>query len=203
MSTTKLIIGLDLAWKAKNPSYGVLVSDGLEVLESFSFTNLAEFGEKINQNSSSQTLIFIDAPLHCDVSLGIRECDRKFLNYGIPILPVNHQILKKYQPFLGFELKNFLISQSFEYCGTFDKNSFYEVYAFGNASLVFGVRTKRELLRKWNTLFSELGFTNLHKITSIHHLDGLCCTLPYFITKWRFDIFDLYDKKEYCMFIPR
>jgi len=201
--TDKAIIGLDLAWKKGNRSYGVIVNDGLFVEKIFSFTGLSELEEVIEEIPSSIKLIFVDAPLNFEKEQKVRACDREFLKKGLPILPFNEKIMEKfYSPFLGLELRRFLESKGFTYCGSFSENSFYEVYAFGNAMLVFGVKKKTDFLKNWKKLLFDFGFTGLSKLKNSHFIDALLSTLPYFVIKWNFDVFSLYKEKGYCIFVP-
>ncbi|MDI6851701.1 MAG: hypothetical protein QMD82_07205 [bacterium] len=203
MFTNRIIIGLDPAWKKGRESYGVLIREDLFVKKAFSFYEFRELEEIMSMIPSETKLIFVDAPLNLETGERVRVCDREFLKRGIPILPFNEEIMKNfYSPFFGFELRKFLEDKGFKYCGSFNENSFYEVYAFGNAMLVFGIKRKLDFLKKWKKLLADFGFTGLKKIKSLHHIDALLSTLPFFVMKWNFDVFSLYRERGYCLFVP-
>lgn len=203
MFTGRLLIGVDLAWKKGKRSSFVIVQEDLEILKAGSFVDFSEFEEILEEFGKRVLLVFIDAPLCGEREQKYRNCDRFFLKTGIPILPVNSRILRtRYHPYQGFDLRDFLIAKGFKFCGNFKENSFYEVYAFGNASLVFGIEKKRELYRMWRDGFSSLGFSNLELVKGRDQVDALCCILPFFMEKWEFPIFGLYKKEGCCMFIP-
>jgi len=203
LSINRVIIGLDPAWKKGKKSYGVLVREDLVVENSFSFKELSELEEAIQKIPTPIKLIFVDAPLHLEKGEKVRACDREFLKRGLPILPFNEKIMEKlYSPFFGIELRKFLEEKGFKYCGSFNENSFYEVYAFGNAMLAFGIKSKSDFLKKWKKLLTDFGFMGLRKIKSPHHIDALLSTLPFFVTKWDFDVFSLFQERGYCLFVP-
>jgi len=202
--TGRVLVGLDLGWKVKSTHHFVLVTEGLEVQEAGSFKDISGLRELIGKLKDFKVVnIFLDAPLHVGPEERIRDCDRVFLQAGIPILPVNKGIVeKRYSPFSGFAVRDLLEAEGFKYCGDFNEKSFFEVYAFGNAVLVFGVKRKAYFLKKWKELFTSLGFTGLHRVKFPHQVDALSCILPYFMWKWRFDLFKLYRERGYCLFVP-
>ncbi|MEO0272693.1 MAG: hypothetical protein ABIM30_06360 [candidate division WOR-3 bacterium] len=203
MSTGRVLIGVDLVWKRGKRSSFVVVQEDLEVLKAGSFVSFSEFEGLLKELTQKILLVFIDAPLCGELEEKYRNCDRFFLKIGIPVLPVNKKILRtRYYPYQGFDFKNFLINKGFKYCGNSDENSFYEVYAFGNASIVFGIKKKRELYMMWQKGFSSLGFTNLDIVRGKDQIDALCCVLPFFMKKWEFPLFSLYKGEGCCMFIP-
>lgn len=203
MSTDRILIGVDLAWKKGKKSSFVIVQENLEVLKAGSFAGFSELEEILEEFRKKVLLLFIDAPLCGEGEQKYRDCDRLFLKAGIPILPVNSKILgSRYHPYQGFEFRDFLIAKGFKFCGNFEEDSFYEVYAFGNASLVFGIRKKKELYLRWREVFSSLGFSNLVIIRGKDQIDALCCILPFFMVKWEFPVFSHYKKEGCCMFVP-
>jgi predicted nuclease with RNAse H fold len=200
--TDRFLIGVDLAWKRGKSSFFVVVSEDLKVLYASTFYEYADFFTEI-KGFQGILNVFVDAPLCVEKNLKFRSCDKLFLKARIPILPVNESIIKtKYSPFSALSFREFLESRGFKYCGSFDENSFFEVYAFGNAALTFGFKNKREFLKSWREAFQSLGFYNLDMIKSHHHIDALACVLPYFMEKWEFPVFKLLKEGEYCIFIP-
>jgi len=201
--TDRLLVGVDLAWKEGHTSYGVEILEEMYVRNTFTFTTMKELDQVLTSMEPNIVNIFIDAPLHLNEEKGTRLCDKKFAERGIPILPFNRKVIEKmYSPYKGFQVREFLERKGFKYCGSYDENSFFECYAFGNATLVFDVKKKRAFLEKWKLLMSELGFSNLEIVKNRHHIDALLCTLPYFTEKWEFEIFRTFRNDGYCLFVP-
>lgn len=202
MFTDRFLIGVDLAWKKGNPSFFVVVSEDLKVLYASDFYDYANF---LTQIKGFQGIlnVFVDVPLSVEKGSKYRSCDKLFLKARIPILPINENIIRtKYSPFSGLSFREFLESRGFKYCGSFAENSFFEVYAFGNAALAFGFKNKKEFLQNWREAFQSLGFYNLDVIKSHHHIDALACVLPYFMEKWEFPVFKLFKEGGFCIFVP-
>lgn len=203
MSTDKIIIGIDLAWKVGRKSFGVMVSEDLSIQSTFSFYDLEQLENTLDSHGKILHNIFIDAPLHLNTREKFRSCDRAFMSRGYPILPFNKKILRqRYLPYTGFLVRSFLESRGCKYCGNFNEPSLFEVYAFGNAMVVFGIKSKKQFLKNWKNLLKEFGFMNLNLLKSTHEIDALLCTLPYFTETREFGVFTKFVKSGYCLFVP-
>ena len=202
-----LIIGVDLAWSEDNYSTYSIIDSKLNLLHLSKFKSVEEFLSLLRSYQSQILKILIDAPLEIRNKNGIRSCDREFLKRGIPILPVNEQILKqKYSKFPGLKLRNGLEKIGIKYCGKVEENAFYEVYVYGILKIVYknfpAYKKRREFIGHMENLLRDYGFKLPYHLEDHHQVDAIVSTIPWFEFARKNEQFSLYNNEGYCLFVP-
>lgn len=202
-----LIIGVDLAWSEDNYSTYCIVDGGLNLLKLSRFKALEEFLSVLCIYQNRILKVLIDAPLEVKNKTGIRPCDRVFLKNGIPILPVNKEILRqRYPRFPGLKLRNALEGVGIKYCGSVKESAFYEVYVYGVLKTIYEdfppYKKKKGFVNLIEKLLRDYGFKFSYSLGDHHQVDAIVSTIPWFEFVKRDKRFTLYNDKGYCLFVP-
>jgi len=202
-----LIIGVDLAWSEDNCSTYCIVDGELNLLKLSKFRTVEEFLSVLHPYQNRILKILIDAPLEVKNKTSIRSCDKEFLKTGIPILPVNEQILqRKYPKFPGLKLRNALERMGIKYCGSLKESAFYEVYVYGVLKTIYEdfppYKKRKGFINRMEKLLMDYGFKLSYSLEDHHQVDAIVSTIPWFEFARKNERFSLYNNEGYCLFVP-